>query len=137
MISNAAIGTIRTVVYFSLTPLRNQGAINAKHALPVGGTYVSHGSTTATPSLSILPIQHSRRTIPWFLYVVPYKRCYDSSTDQEERASDEYVSAVGHLQETGLGLSVAKCRGKTTNVLSCSSRLRFVEEQLKTKNQHG
>lgn len=30
MISGAAIGTIHTEVYFSLTPLRNQEAINAK-----------------------------------------------------------------------------------------------------------
>ena len=30
MISNTAIQTIHTVVYFSLTPLRNQEAINAK-----------------------------------------------------------------------------------------------------------
>jgi hypothetical protein len=41
-------------VYFSLTPLRDQEAINAKNALAVGGTYDSHGYTRATPSLSIL-----------------------------------------------------------------------------------
>jgi hypothetical protein len=54
MIPNASIETIHTVVYFSLTPLRDQEAINAKRAIAVGGTYVSHGSTRATHSLSIL-----------------------------------------------------------------------------------
>lgn len=32
MISNAAIGTIHTAVYFSLLPLHDQGAINAERA---------------------------------------------------------------------------------------------------------
>jgi hypothetical protein len=80
MISNAAIGTILTVVYFSLTPLRDQEAVNAKRTLAVGGTYVSHGSTRATPSLSIPLIHRSRRTMPRFLYVVLSQRSFDSST---------------------------------------------------------
>jgi hypothetical protein len=66
--------------------------------------------------------------------VVPSKRSCGSSTDQEERASVEHPVAVGHLQDTvSLGLSATKCRGKTTNVLSCSSRLRFGEEQLRNQ----
>jgi hypothetical protein len=70
MISNADIRTIHTVVYFSLTPLRDQEAINAKRALAVGGTYVSHGSTTATHSLSILRIRCPGRTMSRFFHVV-------------------------------------------------------------------
>jgi hypothetical protein len=73
MISNAAMRTIHTVVYFSLIPLRDQEAINAKRALAVRGTYVSHGSTRATPLLSILRIHRSRRTMPRFLKVVHHK----------------------------------------------------------------
>jgi hypothetical protein len=132
MISTAAIGTILTVEYFSLTPLRDQEAINAKRALAVGGTYVSHGSTRATPSLSILLIHYSRRTMLWFLHDVYNRRCCDSSTDQGERAIAERPVTIGYLQDTvGLGVSAIKCRGKTTNVLSCSYRLRFGEEQLR------
>jgi hypothetical protein len=134
MISNAAIGTIHTVVYFSLTPLRDQEAISAKRVLAVRGTYVSHGSTRATPSLSILLIHCSRKTMLQFLYVVPPKRSCGLSTDQEERASVEHPVAVDHLQDTvSLRLLVTTSRGKTTNVLSCSSRLRFGEEQLRTQ----
>ena len=59
MISNGAIRTVHTAVYFSLTPLRDQKAINSKRALAVGGTYVSHGSTIASPSLPILRIHRS------------------------------------------------------------------------------
>ena len=81
MISNVAIKTVHTVIRFSLTPLRDQEAINAKRALAVGGTYVSHGSTTATPSLSILLIHCSRRTMLRFLHVVRDNRCCDSPTD--------------------------------------------------------
>ena len=127
MISNVVIGRIHTVVYSSLTPLRDQEAINAKHALAVGGTYVSHGSTRATLALSILLIHYSRRTMLRFLDVVLSERSFDLSTGQEERASVEHPVAVGHLQDTvSLGLSTTRCRGKTTNVLS--SRLRIGDE---------
>ena len=71
MISNVAIGTIHTVVHFFLTPLLDQEAINAKRAIAVGGTYVSHGSTRATPSLSILRMLCSRRSMPRFLHAAP------------------------------------------------------------------
>ncbi|SRR6266849_3710359 len=134
MISNATIGTIHTVVHFSLIPLRDQEAINAKRASAVGGTYVSHGSTRATPSLSILLIHCFRRTMPRFLHVVRHNKCCDSSTDQEERSRLEHPATVGHLQDTvNLGLSATKYKGKTTNALSCSSRLNFGEEQLRTQ----
>jgi len=53
MTSDAAIGMIHTEEYFSLPPL-NDSAVNAKYALAAGKTYVFHGSTRATPSLSIL-----------------------------------------------------------------------------------
>ena len=56
MISNTAIQTIHTVVYFSLTPLRDQEAINAKRALADRGTYVYRGSIRVTPLFSILRI---------------------------------------------------------------------------------
>jgi hypothetical protein len=81
MISNAAIEIIHTVVYFSLTPLRDQEVINARRALAVGRTYVSHGSTRATHSLSILLIHCSRRTMLRFHDVVPSKQSFGSSTD--------------------------------------------------------
>lgn len=71
--------------------------------------------------------------MPRFLHVVRYKWRFDSSTDQEERARVEYPVAVGHLQDTNFGLSVTKCRGETTNVLSCLSRSRFREEQLRSQ----
>jgi hypothetical protein len=53
MTSDAAIGMIRTEEYFSLPPLYNS-AVNAKHVLAAGKTYVFRGSTRATPWLSIL-----------------------------------------------------------------------------------
>ena len=98
-LSNGASGTRHTVVYFSLTQLCDQEAIIAKDALAVGGTYVSHGSTRETPLLSILLIHRPRRTMLQFLYVVLSKRSFDSSTDQEERASIGPLAAVGHLQD--------------------------------------
>ena len=97
MASNAAIGIIHTVVYFSLTPLRDQEGVNAKRALVVGGTYVSHGSTRATPLISILLTHCSRRTMLQFLYVVLSQRNFDSSTGQGERASVEPPFVAGRL----------------------------------------
>ena len=97
MASNAAIGTIHTVVYFSLTPLRDQEGVNAKRALAVGGTYVSHGSTRVTPLISI-PLTHcSRRTMLQFHYVALSKQSSGSSTDQGERASVEPPLAADRL----------------------------------------
>ena len=97
MVSNVGIGTIHTVVYFSLTPLRDQEVVNVKRALEIGGTYVSHGSTRATLSISTLLTHRSRRTMLQFLYVVLSQQNFDSSTGQGERASVERPFAAGHL----------------------------------------
>jgi hypothetical protein len=63
-----------------------------------------------------------------FLYVVLSKQSSDSSTDQGETASVEYLFVAGRLQNTvGLGNK----RWERTNVSSCSFRLMLGEGRLR------
>ncbi len=95
-------------------------------------TYVFHESTVAIPSISILLMPCSRRTMMRFHYVVPSKRSCGSSTGQGGRANAEPPFAAGHLQDTiGHGDEVWR---KVTNVSSCLFHLTFGEEQLQTQS---
>jgi hypothetical protein len=81
-------------------PASRSKNISAKHSLEVQKTYVYHESTRVTPSLSILSMHCSRRTILQFHCVVRSKQSCDLSTGQGERASVELPIATGHLQHT-------------------------------------
>ena len=63
-------------------------------------TYVYHGSTRATPSLSILSMHYTQRTTLRFHCVALSEQSCDSSTGQGERASVELPNETGHLQDT-------------------------------------
>ena len=58
-----------------------------------------------------------------FLYVVPSKQSFDSSTDQGETANVERPFAAGRLQNT-IGLGKEREQGETTNI---SFRLMLVK----------
>jgi len=104
------------------------------HSLADRKTYVYRESTRAIPSLSILLMYCSRRTMLRFHCVVLSERSYNSSKDQGERASVEHRIAAGHLQDT---VSLSNERWGETNVSSYSFRLTLDEERLRTQVSTG
>ena len=98
----------------------------------VQNTYVSHESTTATPSLSILLMHYSRGTKPQSLCVEPSERSCDSLTGQGERASVERCIAAGHLKYTVNPATKAGRKGQTFHLIHFVQHL--VESDYKYKS---
>src|SRR6266436_747092 len=112
------IKLLHTEAYFSPLQLKGQQGIRVTHSLLVQNkANVFHESTTAIPSISILLMHCSRRTMQRFLCVVLSERSSDSSMGQAERANVEPLIAVVHLQDiVGLGNKMWR---EITNVSSC------------------
>jgi hypothetical protein len=68
-------------------------------------TYVSHGSTRGTPSISILLRFLLERTILRYLYGVPSRQSHGSLKGLEERATVGPLFVTGHLRGN-FGLAV-------------------------------
>ena len=123
MTSNNLTKLLRTKVCSFLLPLYARLVTGTQHSTVVRMTYVFRRSTTVTPSPSTLSTKGSRRTMLRFLYVVPSKQSFDSSTDQGETANVERPFAAGRLQNT-IGLGKEREQGETTNI---SFRLMLVK----------
>lgn len=98
--------------------------------MAVGETYVSHGSTVKTLSLSILLKHCFPKTILRFLYGVRSILSHDLSTGREARASCGCPFATEHLKRT-VNKNEA-WSNEITDVLLCSIHLAFGEEQLQS-----
>lgn len=98
--------------------------------MAVGETYVSHGSTAKTLSLSILLKHRFPKTTPLFLYGVRSIRSHDLSTGREARANCGCPFAIEHLKRT-VNRNEA-WSNEITNVSLCSFHLAFGEEQLQS-----
>ena len=122
-------------MYFSRPPLYDKQNISIRHSLKVRSTYVYHESTTEIPSLSNLLMCCCQRTIRQSLSVEPSQRIFDSSMDQEGKASVRHPVAACHLQHI-VGFSNKQYK-RSTNALFCLFRLTLGEERLRTRVSTG